>query len=723
LQSNLKLFSAGKFDFRLNHLLIIGILAIAFSISFLIRFQPAEFGYELNEFDPYFNFRATEYIVENGLIAYFDWHDDLSWHPIGRDISATSQVMLHITTASMYQIFGGSSSLYDFTIIFPVVIGSLTTIIIFALVRVIGGTSAGLFSSLFFAISLPIIIRGNLGWFKSEPLGLFFGLLGTYLFLSAIRSDNKKHALMKLVGGGVVLAFGLASWGGIQFFIIPLGIFFLALPFVRKDHQFLIWAIPVFTFTLLITTLGFERPGGSFVFGLGGFALIGPSAFLIACIIIQKISKEEKKLRNGLYFLVGTIISGIVLIYVNTSSAFLGRPSFRYLNAINPFLTTTNPLVDSVAEHATTTTAQSFLFLSILMIFGGIGVWLLLRNKTNQDTSSLKIQNDMIIFALIIGLIGVYVSSAFVRLEVFASISVIILSSIGLAILTNKFFTSSNQSQKKLFKPTRAITKISFVAIIVILLMLPTILPANGNWINTGSATLTILNGGTSFGVSTNDWLDALEWIKTNTPKDSVIASWWDYGYWISTMSERKTLADNSTMDSTIIKNIAKMLLSEPDQAWKMLQEMDADYVLIFISSQKIATEPEDLYLLHGGGDESKKQWFMRIAEEPLSKYLIRDGISGTDYFWNNTLLGKMTPFSLLGFAEAGSNRVLTDYTPGSLAIYVKDIKYPENSDGPLRLVYSSTSFEDDSVGAILGIFIYEINKDYNPDIVTVKRN
>jgi len=111
----------------------------------------------------------------------------------------------------------------------------------------------------------------------------------------------------------------------------------------------------------------------------------------------------------------------------------------------------------------------------------------------------------------------------------------------------------------------------------------------------------------------------------------------------------------------------------------------------------------------------------MRIAEEPLSKYLLSDGISGTDYFWNNTLLGKMTPFSLLGYAEAGSNRVLTDFTPGSFGIYVKDIKYPENSDGPLRLVYSSTSFEDESTGPILGIFVYEINKDYNPDLITVK--
>ena len=45
-------------------------------MSFLIRSQPADYGLELMEFDPFFNFRATEYIVENGFIEYFEWEDD-----------------------------------------------------------------------------------------------------------------------------------------------------------------------------------------------------------------------------------------------------------------------------------------------------------------------------------------------------------------------------------------------------------------------------------------------------------------------------------------------------------------------------------------------------------------------------------------------------------------------------------------------------------------------
>ena len=70
------LFDTSNFNFRLNHLVIIGVLVLAFSVSFLIRSQPAEYGLELNEFDPFFNFRATEYIIENGLDEYFQWHDN-----------------------------------------------------------------------------------------------------------------------------------------------------------------------------------------------------------------------------------------------------------------------------------------------------------------------------------------------------------------------------------------------------------------------------------------------------------------------------------------------------------------------------------------------------------------------------------------------------------------------------------------------------------------------
>jgi dolichyl-diphosphooligosaccharide--protein glycosyltransferase len=121
------------------------------------------------------------------------------------------------------------------------------------------------------------------------------------------------------------------------------------------------------------------------------------------------------------------------------------------------------------------------------------------------------------------------------------------------------------------------------------------------------------------------------------------------------------------------------------------------------------------MYLLQGGADESKKQWFMRIAGEPVSRYVEADGLSGTDYFWDNTLLGKMFPYSILAYADFNANLQSETYQRGFTPIYEKDVKYPSDGDGPLGLVYSSPSFDRKTSGPISGVFIYEVNKDYVP--------
>ena len=676
---NTKLVSIGNFDLKLNHLLIIGILALSFTISVLLRSQSADFGFELNEFDPFFNYRATQYIVDNGIGAYFEWNDDLSWYPTGRDISSNSQVMLHLTAATTYWIFGGGLDLYDFTILFPVVFGSLSAIVIFAMVRVIGGTTAGLFSALLFSVSLPILIRGPIGWFKSEPLGLFFSLLTVYLLLSGINSQNKKIAFAKLIGAGIFTIFAISAWGGNQFFIIPIGLFFLALPFLRIDHKFIIWAIPLYTITTVLTSFGFERVSFSFIHGLWGISLIISTLFLVSCIFIQNKSPKNKT-RNGLLFLIALLIIASSIMIVNTDAQYL--PSHRYLNALNPFLTTTDPLVDSVAEHATTTLAQSFMFHSVLMIFSGIGIWLIIKNIQNKNSSFIK--NDMLSFSLILGLVGIYVSSTFVRLEVFASVAIIVLASLGLTALTKEFFKNKHESKK----PIGKLIKLPYVAGIIILLIMPMVYPVGADLFTTSKIPITILNGGSAYPVSTTDWLDSLEWMKNNTPKDSVVAAWWDYGYWISTMGERATLADNSTVSTRVIENIAKMLLSNPDEAWHLLREMQADYILVFVAGEKLRIDsPDSFYTLRGGGDESKKQWFMRIAGLNESQFIQSNGSDGTDYFWNETLLGKLFPFSVIGYVNPNDfSQQFENYVDGTVGIYGKDIKFPSDGDGPFRI-------------------------------------
>ncbi|MBM3911312.1 MAG: hypothetical protein FJ356_06655, partial [Thaumarchaeota archaeon] len=314
-------------------------------------------------------------------------------------------------------------------------------------------------------------------------------------------------------------------------------------------------------------------------------------------------------------------------------------------------------------------------------------------------------------------LLGIYISSAFVRLEVYAAISVIILSSIGLSVITTEII----RKRSSIHNHEKAI-KISYLVIIIALLIIPTTLPANANWIKGIKAPPTLLNGGSTFNIAINDWPDAMEWLKNNTPKDAVVTSWWDYGYWITTLGERKSSADNATLIDWQIKLIAKMLLSSPEEAWKILTSneplngLDADYVLVYLTAQRGNDEEPGIYILHGGGDESKKIWFMRIAGEDESKYLYSDGTSGTNLFWQNTLLGKMFPFSVITYANFQNNQQSDTYRSGFVEIHSLDIKYPSDGNGPLQLVYASPSLYRETAGPISAVLIYEVNKDYKPN-------
>jgi dolichyl-diphosphooligosaccharide--protein glycosyltransferase len=62
-----------------------------------------------------------------------------------------------------------------------------------------------------------------------------------------------------------------------------------------------------------------------------------------------------------------------------------------------------------------------------------------------------------------------------------------------------------------------------------------------------------------------------MQWLKENTPEDAVIASWWDYGYWITTLAERKTLVDNATLIDWQIRKVASMFMSTSNNAWQIL--------------------------------------------------------------------------------------------------------------------------------------------------------
>jgi len=597
--SNQKLFSVGNFDFRLQHLLVIGILILSVSISMTIRSTPASYGLELFEFDPFFNYRATEYILENGTDAYFNWIDEKSWHPFGRNVSETSQVTLHLTAASLYPIFNFGLSLYEFTILFPMVVGSLTAIAVFAFVRVLGGTTAGLFAALIFSVSIPIFSRGLIGWFKSEPLGLFFAFIAMYLFVSGIKFNKGKISIIKLITAGFFLSLGLSAWGGILFFVIPIVLFYFSLPFFKNKDNFIMWAAPSFSISLIVFSIMFERTS-TFIIGYAGLAILLPTIFIIISGIIMKFSNERTKVRNCAIVLVSFVVSGIGI----SNSGIIGLPSFRYLNALNPFLISQDNLTDSVAEHFTTSLNMSFTFLSVFLIFAIIGMWFIFSKKT------INLKTDMRIFAIIVSIIAIYVSSSFVRLEIFASVGIIILGSIGLTTLTQKIFEQKNQN----------FTKLIFPAVIIILFIIPLTMPENNSWLTWADFTPSILNGGSAYAqFSSDDWKDATFWLKQNTSEDAIIASWWDYGYWITTLSDRTTLADNATLIDWQIQKMAYALITTPDKSWHILSSHYTEDITEYLGddvTQSFGGMTTEDYSLFYARDYQSEKMFQGIYEE-----------------------------------------------------------------------------------------------------------
>ena len=85
--------------------------------------------------------------------------------------------------------------------------------------------------------------------------------------------------------------------------------------------------------------------------------------------------------------------------------------------------------------------------------------------------------------------------------------------------------------------------------------------------------------------------------------KMQLLQSWWDYGYWISTLGERKTLADNSTLIDWQIRKIASTLFSTPDNAWQILvsdTETDASsyYVTLPSDINKPTRHGDDVFMI-----------------------------------------------------------------------------------------------------------------------------
>lgn len=60
--------------------------SISFSAFATRLFSVLRFESVIHEFDPYFNYRTTRFLTEEGFYKFHNWFDDRAWYPLGRII-------------------------------------------------------------------------------------------------------------------------------------------------------------------------------------------------------------------------------------------------------------------------------------------------------------------------------------------------------------------------------------------------------------------------------------------------------------------------------------------------------------------------------------------------------------------------------------------------------------------------------------------------------------
>jgi len=99
--------------------------------------------------------------------------------------------------------------------------------------------------------------------------------------------------------------------------------------------------------------------------------------------------------------------------------------------------------------------------------------------------------------------------------------------------------------------------------------------------------------------VLVDDYRESYLWLKRNTPEDSRILAWWDYGYQIAGVGHRTTLADGNTWNHEHIALLGKILTTDVEEGYSIARHM-ADYALVWAGG--------------GGDDIAKSPHLARIA-------------------------------------------------------------------------------------------------------------
>jgi dolichyl-diphosphooligosaccharide--protein glycosyltransferase len=634
-------------------ILQISILSIILLVAFGIRLLPMRWGYHLSEFDPYSHYRSAEYIVDNGFISWFTWHDYQRWYPFGIPVYSGFFPGLSFTAAFLYQIsqmLALPISLYEFAVIFPPIMAALTCLVMYLWSRDTWGKTVGMFSALFLALNGSYIGRTALGWFDDESVGIFAIVLYAFLFLRSLDEQRTWNSTIKYaIASGLSLGYIFASWGASYF---PLGLtalFAFSLILLGRYSKRLLLS---YSLTLgLSLFIAINVPKLSTRFLLTEPVLVALSIFALLCLweVFANTKTSKWKFIYTIGFLAIATVAFVALM--GGVTPMMGK----FYTVLNPFERLFNPIVESVQEHRPPAWGSFYYDYGVGIFFIVIGLYFAARNPTNRN-----------LFLVLYALTSVYFASSMVRLLVLLAPSFSMLWAIGLMgmlrpfIMVMREFPKISLKKKYVFGRVGKEFSASAIILMFVLLSFSFILPLGAmrdkpRVFEQAYSPATIMASSVPLRSDEPilEWYQTLMWMKHELPEGTIVVSWWDYGYWISIIANKTTLADNGTINTTQIANIGRIFMYNETEAIRVLEtyrrgERQPEYIVVFTTFDSEGAD-------RGYGDEGKWRWMAKIAGSRFGDFF-------DDNSFGNYRLG-------VDWTDADGNGQVDD---GELAVNVK---------------------------------------------------
>lgn len=584
-------------------LLCIGLVSFGIRLFSVIRYESI-----IHEFDPWFNYRATRFLVDKGWDAFINWFDDTAWYPLGRVVGGTLYPGIMLTSAAIWQFMNNflhmPVDIRNVCVLLAPCFSGLTAAATYLVAKELKDSAAGLLAAAFIAVAPGYISRSVAGSYDNEAIAIFL-MMGTfYLWLRAVRTGSVHWALATAIS----YYWMVASWGGYVFLInlIPLHAFTLLLlgrftPRLYKAYSsFYVMGTLA---SMTVKWVNFQPTSTSeHMAALGVFGLFQLVAFAEVLRSMFPNPKEAKLVTRA--FLLATIGLGIVAFIVLSLTGRVAPWAGRFYSMWNTeYAKDHMPIIASVSEHQPTTWASFFLDLNMLVFLLPAGLFYCFKER-----------KDAHVFAIMYALTASYFAGVMIRLILTLTPLVCVLAGVAVSHVFESYMLiapSTTEGQERKSRRPSIDTKLTVLAPLLLCLLRYV---QHCVWVTSSSYSspsvimATRLPNGQDRII--DDFREAYQWLRVNTPADAKILAWWDYGYQLAGMADRTTIVDNNTWNNEHIALVGRILASNEAQAWPLLRQLDVDYVLVLVGAASGFS----------GDDMNKFLWMIRIAQGVFPK-------------------------------------------------------------------------------------------------------